>query len=203
MRNRKSCTSLTKVSSHTHLVSLSCKWDWIWWIPQCFSCSTPVLPTSQLVSLLLCKVLGFWQHVPSLLYFILSQWGVRMQINSQIQILLPSSSGGLIHRWLISVEKFEVTASDLDLRVILLKNRGAVHLCGIHICDTKRISPIICHLGLHRHGFSPSKMLNSPSKKNCFTRSLHLKAFVKGFILKPERTIVLWPLMLKGIHKVD
>lgn len=84
-----------------------------------------------------------------------------------------------------------MTASDLVSRVILLKNSGAVHLCGIHICDTKIISPIICHLGLHGHGFSSSKMLNSPSKKNPFTRSLHLKASLKGFILKPERTIIL------------
>lgn len=77
------------------------------------------------------------------------------------------------------MEKFEVTSSDLDLRVVLLKNRGAVHLCGIHICDTKRISPIICHLGLHGHGFSSSKMLNYPSKNNLFTISLHLKSFFK------------------------
>lgn len=89
------------------------------------------------------------------------------------------------------MEKFEVTEPELDSRVILLKKRGAVHLCGTHICDTKRISPIICHLGLHGHGFSSSKMLNSPSKKNLFTISLYLKAFVKGFILKPERTIIL------------
>lgn len=200
----ESCTSLIEVSCHIRVLSLSCGWGW-WEFGNPLLC-TCILPISQLASLAFQRVTSSWQRVPTLLHFTLSRCGMRIQIISVRYFLLYSleaspSAGWYQQTGSESIQQTLIREEDCQ---ILLKASGRVPLCGMCICDTKRISPITCHLRLQGDGLYSSQMQSSPSKKNPGTRSFPPKAFLKRFLLKNrERHYSLTSSLEKNIHKAD